>query len=91
MYRFYSSPESQNRVTVVGVVENDVLKIAVAICSKKDRFVRKIGRSIAEGRLKKGIYYETCPLTAPVPTKDFIDIAQRIANEVVETKQISKD
>jgi hypothetical protein len=91
MYRFYSPPGNDNRVTVVGTVENNTLKIAVAICSKKDRFVRKIGRTIAEGRLKKDILYETVEVTDNFTTKEFVRRAGNIANIVSATKKVSQD
>jgi hypothetical protein len=42
------------RVTVVGEHKDGVLKLAAAKCSLDDRFVRKVGREMAEKRLKEG-------------------------------------
>ncbi len=42
------------RITVVGEHKDGILKMAAARCSLKDRFVRKVGREIAEDRLKQG-------------------------------------
>jgi len=46
--------ESSERFTVAGIVEDSTLKIGVALCSSRDKFQKKIGRSIAEGRIKAG-------------------------------------
>lgn len=42
------------RITVVGEHKDGVLKLAASRCSTKDRFVRKVGRELAENRLKEG-------------------------------------
>lgn len=60
MYRCYSShwesilKKNVPRITVVGEHKDGILRLAAARCSLKDRFVRKIGREIAENRLQKG-------------------------------------
>jgi len=83
IYRFYSSPESETRVTVVGKrIDDDKFAFAVSKCSKKDAFVRKIGRSIAEGRLNKGKFFKILTVNDDerVKIKDFVAVAMKIAN-----------
>lgn len=87
MYRFYSSAENKNRVSVVAEYSEGILKVAVSRCSNKDHFCRKKGRYIAEGRLQKGKTYltkemETCDV------KTFVDIARNIAKELVTSKKV---
>jgi len=48
--------EKEPRVTVVGELNNNTLRMAVARCSLNDRFERKIGREIAKYRLLRGDY-----------------------------------
>lgn len=97
MYRFYSKgdatpskktkrvyPVPTHRVTIVGEVEQDTLKLAVARCSHRDKFVRKVGRQIAEGRLKKGNIFMYVPLTeGQLTTEKFIEIASAVAQELL--------
>lgn len=40
------------RLCISGVFSENSIKIGVAMCSKKDRFVKAKGRAIAEGRAK---------------------------------------
>ena len=60
IFRFYSSPAEEGqktpRVTVVAKVipDTNIIQVASARCSSKDRFSRKIWRRIDEGRLAKG-------------------------------------
>lgn len=82
MYRFYSRPTGTNiRVSVVGEHSDGVLKIAVARCSKKDHFVKKKGRTIAEGRLKKGKYYQKIQMRK-CNISTFVSLAKAIAKHV---------
>ena len=89
MLRFYSNPQTNStRVVVVGTHSEGMLNIAVARCSKKDNFIKKKGRMIAEGRLLKGKFFKTIPLET-LSTTEFIRIAQeQIIPEVVETKKV---
>lgn len=85
MFRFYSNPTCKNRVTVVGTHSEGVLKIAVARCSKKDSFIKKKGRMIAEGRLAANKLHslhqlDTCEVV------DFVNIAKTISDEVTNNK-----
>jgi hypothetical protein len=85
MFRYYSPHNTSCRVTVVGEHNDGVLNIAVARCSKKDNFNKKIGRNIAEGRLaKKQIYFKTS--IQYCTTSDFLKHAKSIAEEVCSTK-----
>ena len=56
MYRCYSSHWDPRgpRISIVGEHKDGVLRLAASRCSPKDRFMRKIGREIAEDRLKNG-------------------------------------
>lgn len=51
VYRFYTSPWSKNRVSLVGTYNDGVLKVAASRCSNNDNFCKKTGRTIAERRL----------------------------------------
>lgn len=45
------------RLTICGIANHDRMSFGVAACSKKDRFVKRIGRNIAYGRaMKKPIW-----------------------------------
>jgi hypothetical protein len=86
MYRFYSSPSesSKVRVTVVGEydVKDHALKIAVARCGRKDNFIKKKGRAIAEGRLVKNKLYYTYDVTKAPKSEEFVSLAREIAISV---------
>ena len=88
MYRFYS--KSSPRVTVVAEYskKDKLLKIAVARCSKKDRFIRKEGRTLAEKRLKNGEYFREIYLKTAPSNYNFAGLASYIAHEVGKTKEI---
>lgn len=43
----------ERRVAYAGVVENNKLIIGEAVCSEKDQFCKKLGRTIALGRVNK--------------------------------------
>jgi hypothetical protein len=106
MYRFYSRPEyempsyrrtkegikliKKSRVTIVGEIKDDKLNIAVARCSAKDQFIKKTGRSIAEGRLAKGkiLTSFTIDPLKKITTEEFITAAQGVAAYVIETKSL---
>lgn len=97
MYIYHSPHTESPRVTVVGEFIGNFLYVAVAMCSKKDRFSRKIGRTIAMGRLKKRIYRDVIDIphypffnSKIYNSKDFYLIAEMIATDVRETKKIVK-
>jgi len=47
----YKEQQIKRRVALSGVKDGeDVIRIGVAICSEKDRFIRKKGRQISMGR-----------------------------------------
>lgn len=80
-YTFYS--KEAPRVTVVGNYINGRLNIAAAKCSKKDQFVRKIGRAIASGRLLKN----KLQVSINLPTCDivtFLNYAKEISTNYKE-------
>lgn len=76
MYRFYGEP-GLNRVTVAGEFQNGVLRMAVSRSSVKDRFTRKRGAGIAEGRLRKGKTIAEIPMDH-CNGADFVRAAQAI-------------
>lgn len=89
IYRFYSNPAQGNRVSVVGCLEKDTLKIAVARTGKNENFCRRKGRAIAEGRLLKDKTYTTIPMVKDkLTSEEFIEIAQKVAEEVIKTKKV---
>ena len=81
-YRFYGEP-GPNRVTVAGQFQNGVLRMAVSRSSSKDRFTRKRGASIAEGRLAKG------KIVAEIPMEQCNgSVFVRAAQEIIQAVQI---
>jgi hypothetical protein len=86
-YRFYSKSEEakQHRVSIVGEHSEGVLSIAVAICSNNDIFRRKVGRAIAEGRLKHGKLYKQVR-EEHMSTELFIQNALEIIQELESYK-----
>ena len=87
MFRFYSNPMQSNRVSVVGQYDNNILSIAVARCSNKDNFIRKKGRMIAEGRLRKGKVFLVRNMVT-CSSSDFVNIAKEIIKDV-ETGELN--
>jgi hypothetical protein len=90
MYRYYSKPINGNRITVVGEYQDGILKLATACCSKKDQFMRKKGRSIAEGRLAKNKIMDIISLDY-CSGNDFVDFAQALSMKVAATKIVVSD
>ena len=73
------------RISIVGEHKDGKLKIAAARCSLKDRFVRKVGRDIAEKRLREGKYL--IEVNIPTCSSDlFHDFAQTIMGLIWENK-----
>lgn len=89
IYRFYSNPIQGARVTVVGQLEGNSLNVACARCSPRDNFVRRKGRTIAEGRLKKGKLYGAMVIgyAEQYRPKLFIELATDVAEDVAKTKK----
>lgn len=92
IYRFYSNPiQYKARITVVGEwnKEETTFKFSVARCSEKDQFIRKKGRMIAEGRLKKDKIYLTIKNVVIKPTTElFVEYANKISSLVASRKNI---
>jgi len=56
IYYFHEKTVDGNKFTVSAYIDkNENVIISVALCSKKDNFCRKIGRSVSSGRLVKFI------------------------------------
>jgi len=87
MFRFYSSPTSPVRVAIVGVFSEGSLKLAAARTSKKDQFIRKKGRLIAEGRLAKGKLLADIPM-ANCDIQQFLGIAKELSINVIKSKRV---
>ena len=85
-YRFYTSAGQACRTTIVGEHKDGVLKLAAARCSNRDHFNRKIGRSIAEGRLKAGKLCKAV-LTETCDVQTFLKYAKPAANDVCTSKK----
>lgn len=89
IFRYYSSPDSKNRVTVVGQKVDNKLVFAVSRCSDKDHFCRKEGRQIAETRLNNGNILTYIPMSEneKLDTRTFVLYAKHIASLVRDTKK----
>ncbi len=62
--------------------KEQTVKYSAAFCSKKDQFVKRMGRMIAENRLKKG-YYDSFHMKSDNPKYSYpktIDIVKEIQN-----------
>lgn len=83
MYHFYSKPEFNVRVAIVGQYNNGVLKLAASRCSRKDQFVKRKGRAIAEGRLAKNKLCKEITLSE-CRICDFINIAKELSKDIAK-------
>jgi hypothetical protein len=86
-FRFYSNPNNTQRVAIVGKHENGILKLAVSLCNKKDNFMKKKGRAIAEGRLNKNKLYKSITMNECSGNR-FVEEATNIVNEVISSKRV---
>ncbi len=84
-YVYHSSQHEYDgvRVTVVGKIDNGLLFISAARCSKEDPFVKKTGRSIAIGRLDESNFITAIDFPA-LDQKKFISAAKAVADSVVK-------
>lgn len=99
MFRFYSPvekdqdgnpiPSQLGRVVVAGQYADGVLKIAVSHCSNKDRYIKKKGRAIADGRISSTdgrLLYTTINMeNCTMP--EFVNIAKQIVQRVQKDKR----
>lgn len=83
MFRFYT--KQNPRVSVVAKHEDGHLKVAVAVCSTKDHFVKKTGRELAEKRLTNNQLYTEIKMPV-VDVKKFVNFAKYVSAEVSKTK-----
>ena len=50
---FHTKPEKgKRRCTFAGVIDGNIIKIGISMCSRKDHFQKRLGRIIAEGRAR---------------------------------------
>ena len=59
--------------TVAYDVVDGVVQFAVAICSTRDNFCRRIGRAVSEGRLKDGHKVMTLNLNGQKPIQVILE------------------
>lgn len=90
MFRCYSewyfTQRKENplpRITIVGEYDDGVLRLAASRCSLKDRFVKKIGRDIAEERLKTNQHLLEIKLNK-FDTQTFYDYANILIDHIWE-------
>lgn len=48
---YHGETTDGNRFTVAGRYDDDVLRLGISVCSKKDQFRKKLGRARSQGRL----------------------------------------
>lgn len=87
---FHTQPQEGTnvRVTVVGVLkENNEMSIGVSRCSKKDQFIRKLGRNIATGRALKNPMVVIDFQPKPNQGELFIEHAKEIAKDCIDNPQ----
>jgi hypothetical protein len=80
---FHTKPErNKRRATFAGIVEGKTISIGVSVCSTKDNFQKKLGRTIAEGRARKN---PTCELHFDdFPIKTFLEFAKTAAAQAIK-------
>lgn len=68
------------RVTVAGKIEDNKLKLAVARCSEKDQFIKKVGRELSIERLNNNQLISEVDVTGIEKINGlFVDLAREIA------------
>jgi len=84
IYRYYSDHNYPVRVSIAGHYDETAkrLNLAAARCSEEDRFVRKVGRELAEKRLSENKIIASVYLPS-MNAKDFIFIAQFFAVRII--------
>lgn len=83
MFHFYTKTENLHgagRVSIAGIVIDNTLQIGTAVTGKKEQFVRKRGKKIAEGRAIKHPIYTVNLKSDSVKeiSKIFIEICKSI-------------
>lgn len=92
IFRYYSPVPSywepiKARVTVVGIHEDGLLKVAVSRCGEKDLFSRQKGRFIAECRLKEGKFIAMFPMKE-CRIANFIPFAEMVSSLVINDPRL---
>ena len=89
---YYSSKENKRRVTIIGdfISEYNILYITASLNSKKDQFNKKIGKTIALGRMLKGKYLTVKKTKEPfLSWKEFREIAEQISNKILSSSKVT--
>jgi len=69
------------RFTLVGVKEDNHIRLGLSICSEKDNFSRKIGRELAYKRALNGNWLVPLKIVSPVEIRNYL---QSIVNDIDE-------
>lgn len=78
MYYHFNEGSRKRGATVAATVVEDRLVCGVSICRDGDQFNKKIGRTIASGRVLKRPQWST-PLAGRDPKKVFLQHARYVA------------
>jgi len=81
MYLRYYSQTTPRVAVVADFRPGEESPVAIARCSDRDQFNRKLGRTIAEGRLARGRTYCTKKFDSP---RDFVRFAEGLAGAVCQ-------
>jgi len=75
---FRTKPQNgRKRVTIAGIVENNIIKIGVATCSLKDQFTKVKGRELSAGRAIANPEQTVMIPTGQTATKTFVDFSKQ--------------
>lgn len=92
----HNSQNPNDRFTFVGEVDDDSIKISAAKCKDKDNFCKRLGRTIAEGRLSKNLvdFQDTIDGNIRLSRKDFNQVCSYLASRhsdlLTDTRKIWK-
>lgn len=86
-YYLHSETKTGNKFTLAAQQRDDIILVGIAICSSKDKFCKRTGRSIAETRLnthKLDKAYEKGYVDTLNVKKDLITTLRLFAEEYAE-------
>lgn len=87
----YHTQIGDRRISVAGRVNGDSIEVAVAKCHINDNFTKKMGRLIAEGRLRKNKVMDSITIEEGASVrKTFIEMAPILAQRSIERKYCPK-